>query len=287
MAPRIGFIGLGNIGRPMATRLARHGFAPLVFDTLPAAVTAVVAEGARAATGVEEVGAGSEWIGVCVRDDNDVRAVLLGEAGLLASCSRDTIVVLHSTILPRTVREMSEAAVGRGVIVLDAPITGGAAGAAQGTLTIMVGGGAGDIERSRPAFEAMATRVIATGPVGSGAATKLCNNLMTYAGFLAAFEARLLACGAGLSEEALVEVTRSNGNLTSQMESFLHLHRVPEEQRAADDFQALLRNFTTLAEKDLALTLEFAREHGIALPGAGLCQQLMARVYGLDDPKRR
>lgn len=287
MSLRTGFIGLGNIGRPMATRLARQGLAPIVFDAVPAAVAAVVAEGARAATGVADVGARADWIGVCVRDDNDVRTVLLGEAGLLASCSRDTIVVLHSTILPRTVLEMNAAAADHDVVLLDAPITGGAAGAAQGTLTIMVGGGAGDIERSRPAFEAMATRIIATGPVGSGAATKLCNNLMTYAGFLAAFEARLLACGAGLSEEALVEVTRSNGNLTAQMEAFLHLHRVPAAQRAESEFQAVLRNFTTLAEKDLALTLEFAREHGIALPGAGLCQQLMARVYGLDDSNRR
>jgi 3-hydroxyisobutyrate dehydrogenase-like beta-hydroxyacid dehydrogenase len=110
---------------------------------------------------------------------------------------------------------------------------------------------------------------------------------MTYLGFLAAFEATLLARRAGLSIEALEEVTRANGNLTDQMRAFLVLHRIPAAQRADAGFQEMLRGYTTLAEKDLAVTLAFAREHGVALPGTALCQQLMARVYGLADENRR
>jgi 3-hydroxyisobutyrate dehydrogenase-like beta-hydroxyacid dehydrogenase len=110
---------------------------------------------------------------------------------------------------------------------------------------------------------------------------------MTYLGFLAAYEATLLARESGLSQTAFEEVTRSNGNLTDQMLAFLMLHRLPDEQRREPGFQHMLRGYTTLAEKDLAVTLAFAREHGVALPGTGLCQQLMARVYGLDDPHRR
>ena len=92
---------------------------------------------------------------------------------------------------------------------------------------------------------------------------------------------------AGLSQQALEEVTRSNGNLTDQMLAFLALHKVPDTQRSSPEFQANLLGFTTLAEKDLAVTLAFARENGVALPGTALCQQLMARVYGLEDARRR
>jgi 3-hydroxyisobutyrate dehydrogenase-like beta-hydroxyacid dehydrogenase len=151
----------------------------------------------------------------------------------------------------------------------------------------MVGGAAADVERCRPVFATAAKTIVHTGPLGSGAGTKLCNNLMTYLGFLAAFEATLLAREAGLSRDALEAVTRSNGNLTDQMQAFLMLHRLPAEQSSEPGFQAMLRGYTTLAEKDLAVTLAFAREHGVALPGAALCQQLMARVYGLHDPNRR
>jgi 3-hydroxyisobutyrate dehydrogenase len=151
----------------------------------------------------------------------------------------------------------------------------------------MVGGDAADLERCRPVFASAARAIVHTGPLGTGAATKLCNNLMTYLGFLAAFEATLLAREAGLSTEAFETVTRSNGNLTDQMQAFLMLHRLPEAQRREPGFQQMLRGYTTLAEKDLAVTLAFAREHGVALPGTGVCQQVMARVYGLDDPNRR
>ena len=287
MALRTGFVGLGNIGRPMAIRLAERGLAPVVYDVVPEAVATAVAAGASAAADLAEVAHRSDWIGVCVRDDDDVRRVVLDDEGLLPHCTRGTTIAVHSTILPRTVRELVDAAQPRGVDVIDACITGGAGGAAQGTLTIMVGGSDAALERSRPVLELLGTLVVATGEAGTGAATKLCNNLMTYLGFLAAFEADLLARTSGLSAAALDEVTRSNGNLTPQMQSFVLLHRLPQAERDKPEFQEHLRSFTTLAEKDLGVTLAFAREHGVALPGAGLCQQLMARVYGLRDPNRR
>jgi 3-hydroxyisobutyrate dehydrogenase len=226
-------------------------------------------------------------IGVCVRDDADVQAVVLGEDGLLAGAAPGTVIAIHSTILPRTVRELGTTAAARGVGVVDACVTGGPMGAEQGRLTYMVGGDVADLERCRPVFATAARSIVHTGALGSGAATKLCNNLMTYLGFLAAFEATTLAREAGLSTSALEEVTRSNGNLTEQMQAFLMLHRLPDAQRADPGFQQMLRGYTTLAEKDLAVTLAFAREHGVALPGTALCQQVMARVYGLDDRNRR
>lgn len=287
MTARVGFVGLGNLGMPMARHLVAGGLETTVFDVIPTAVEALVSAGARGARSLREVAANADVIGVCVRDDTDVRAVVLGDDGLLASAAAGTVIALHSTILPRTVTEVGAAAAARGVGVVDACVTGGPAGAQQGTLTYMVGGDAAHLEQCRPAFATSAARIIHTGALGTGAATKLCNNLMTYLGFLSAFEATLLARRAGLSMEALEAVTVSNGNLTEQMRAFLMLHRPPAEQRKSADFQQMLRGFTTLAEKDLAVTLAFAREHGVALPGTALCQQIMARVYGLDDENRR
>ena len=287
MSLRVGFVGLGNIGKPMARRLVAGGLETTVFDLIPAAVDELVAAGARGAHSLRQVAAASDIIGVCVRDDADVQAVVLGQDGLLAGTAAGTVIALHSTILPRTVTEVGAAAAARSVGVVDACITGGAMGAEQGTLTYMVGGDPAHLERCRPAFATSAAQIIHTGALGTGAATKLCNNLMTYLGFLSAFEATLLARRAGLSMEALEAVTCANGNMTEQMRAFLMLHRLPAEQRKDADFQRLLRAFTTLAEKDLAVTLAFAREYGVALPGTALCQQLMARVYGLEDENRR
>jgi 3-hydroxyisobutyrate dehydrogenase len=287
VTPRAGFVGLGNIGKPMARRLVAAGLETTVFDLADAPVAELVAAGARRAASAAAVAAAADVVGVCVRDDADVRAAVLGPGGLLEGAAPGLVIAVHSTVLPRTVREIGEAAAARGAAVVDACVTGGPAGAERGTLTYMVGGDADHLERCRPVFAASAATIVHTGALGTGAATKLCNNLMTYLGFLAAFEATLLARRAGLSEEALHEVTRANGNLTDQMLAFLTLHRVPAEQRREAGFQRMLGAYTTLAEKDLAVTLAFAREHGVALPGTALCQQLMARVYGLDDEGRR
>ncbi len=287
MPLRAGFVGVGNIGKPMARRLVAGGLQTTVFDIVPAALAELVAAGARRAASAREVAAAADVVGVCVRDDADVHAVVCGQEGLLAGAAPGLVIAIHSTVLPRTVREVAEIAAARGVAVIDACVTGGAAGAEQGRLTYMVGGDAAHVERCRPVFATCAEKIVHTGALGTGAATKLCNNLMTYLGFLAAFEANLLARRSGLSQQAFDDVTRANGNLTDQMLMFLTLHRMPAEQRKDPGVQQMLLGFTTLAEKDLAVTLAFAREHGVALPGTGLCQQLMARVYGLEDESRR
>ena len=287
MSIRAGFIGLGNIGEPMAERLIAAGIPTTVFDVRESAMQTLSDAGAETANSCRELAAGSDVIGVCVRDDADVREAVLGDDGALAGAAAGSVIAIHSTILPSTVLEVGAAAAELGVGVLDACITGGAAGARQGTLTYIVGGEKAHLERCRPAFESSAKQIIHTGALGSGAATKLCNNLMTYQGFLAAFEATLLARSAALSQDALEEVGRSNGNLNDQQLAFLALHKVPAEQRTSDSFQQMLRGFLDLADKDLRVTLAFAREHGVALPGTGLCQQVMARVYGVEDERQR
>jgi 3-hydroxyisobutyrate dehydrogenase len=271
----------------MAERLVAGGLPTTVYDVREEAARELVAQGAKAAASPRELAAAGDVIGVCVRDDADVRAVVYGADGLLAGAGPGSVIALHSTILPSTVKEVGAAAGERGVGVVDACVSGGEAGARQGTLTYMVGGAESDLEKCRPAFETSGKRIVHTGPLGSGAAVKLCNNLMTYLAWLSAFEAHLLARASGVAQDAFEEVTRSTGNLTEAMLAFLTIHKLPDETRRGEAFQARLGRFAALAEKDLAVTLAFARENGVALPGTGLAQQLMARVYGLEDPKRR
>src|SRR5262245_33758101 len=147
MGPRVGFVGLGSIGQPMARRLLVGGLETTVFDLADSAVAALVAAGARGAASPRDVAAAADVIGVCVRDDADVRAVVLGADGLLAGAAPGSVVAIHSTILPRTVREVGAAAAARGVGVVDACVTGGPMGAERGTLTYMVGGDPAHLER--------------------------------------------------------------------------------------------------------------------------------------------
>ena len=286
-ALRVGFIGLGNIGLPMAKRLPAAGLEATVYDLVRARVDELVAAGAAPADSPRAVAAASDVIGVCVRDDDDVRAVLAGEDGVFAGAREGTVVAVHSTVQPETVIELAEAGAAAGVAVIDACVTGGAAAAAEGALTVMVGGDPAHLEKARPMFDAFARKVVAAGKLGDGCKVKLCNNLMTYLAWTSAFEATMLARAAGLSQEVLEEVTRSNGNMTEPMLSFLRAHKLPEEVRRSEGFQAVMRGHLAVAEKDLAATLALARKSGVALPAAGLVSQIMARVYGVEDGGRR
>ena len=287
MSPRVGFVGLGNIGMPMATRLVDAGLPTTVLDLLPARVGELTARGARAAASPAALARAADVVGICVRDDAEVRTVVFGDDGLLAGAAPGTVLALHGTTLLETVLAVGEAAAARGVGVVDACITGGAAGAAAGTLTTMVGGAPADVERARPALEAFSKAVVPTGPLGSGTVVKLCNNLMGYLAWTAAFEGLMLARAAGVPADVLEAVTRSGGHLTDHMATFLRLHEMPDDARRAEAHQARLRSFVELAEKDLAAALALARRHGLALPGTALASQIMARVYGLEDARRR
>ncbi|MFP6625656.1 MAG: NAD(P)-dependent oxidoreductase [Deltaproteobacteria bacterium] len=280
---RAGFIGLGNIGRPMAARLVAAGFETHVYDLSSEALSGLASLGAHPASSAEELAAASDVIGICVRSDDEVRTVVTGPAGVLDGAVPGAVVAIHSTVLPATAVEMSEAAAANGVGLVDACVTGGAAGAEAGTLTYMVGGNDADIEKCRPVFESSASRIICTGGVGTGAAVKICNNVITYLEFLAAREAFRLAEAAGLSVDTLEEVTRSNGNLTEQMQAFLGLHKMPAEQRQEAGMRSLLEGFAGLADKDLASALELARGAGLRLPGTEACRGLVRDIYGLDD----
>ena len=145
----VGFIGLGNIGRPMAEKLLAGDFAVQVYDVFPDAAASVVEAGASLASGPAEMARACQYIGLCVRDDNDVESLLFGDEGILSNAQQGLVVAVHSTVTQANLLKWADVARQSGVELLDAPITGGASGAEQGTLCYMVGGQAS----VRPATE--------------------------------------------------------------------------------------------------------------------------------------
>ena len=284
---RAGFVGLGYIGKPMALRLPAAGLETTVFDVVPAPVQELVAVGARAGASASEVAAACDVVGVCVQTDAQVRAVVGGEEGVLAGAKPGLVIAIHSTILPSTVVAMSALAAKQGALVVDACVSG-VTRAADPMFKLYVGGEAEQVERIRPYLAAIAAdRVIHAGPLGSGAKAKICLNLVTYLQWMAAFEGSALATATGLGIEMFERVGRSNGQLTDMMVAFLGAHKLPDDARKSEAYQTYVRTQMLIAEKDLACALDLAREAGVSLPGGALVSQLMARIYAIDDPKRR
>ncbi len=265
---RVGFIGLGNIGAPMARSLCGGPFEVVVFDLVEEAISELVASGARPATSCRDVGSRCQVIGVCVVDDAATEAVVAGEKGVLSGAVPGTVVVVHTTIHPDTARRLAAAAAEQGVAVVDAQMTGGAAAAAKGELRFMVGGDPEALERSRPVLEIMASEITQCGAIGMGAVAKLCNNLAQFVAWVGITEAARLADNAGLERERLVEVLSwlMNDNARMFLASRTVLENDPENRPLAD----ALRSAMQLAEKDLSLALAVGRSAGISLPGTAM-----------------
>lgn len=283
MALRVGYIGLGDMGAPMAARLPAAGFALRVFDLLPARVEALLHTGAQAAASVREAAADCDWLCLCVPGEAELRSALM-EAGALSALRPGAAVLIHSTVLPEAVQWVAEAAEARGCGVLDACVTGGAARAQRGALTFLVGGEAALLERARPLLEASAERILHAGPLGSGAKLKLALNTLTYIQWAAAYESFHLARAAGLDPALLIEAGRANGQLSELQRGYLALHQAPGESAASEDFQRAVRGHRDIAAKDLAHALELARRNGLALPNAELVSRQLARLYRVAEP---
>lgn len=288
MSIRVGFIGLGNQGKPIAAHLAPAGFETTVYDVVAEPIAELVEDGARAAATPREVGENADVVGICVPEDKHVIAVALGEDGLLAGMQSGGVVLIHSTVLPDTIEKIASAGAERGIEVMDACVTGGAMRAQARQLTYLIGGSEAALETVRPYLEAT-TEVppIHAGPLGSGAKLKLCINLITYIQWAAAHESMILARAIGLPQEVLEAAGRSNGQMTDMMVTFLAVHKAPEATRSSESFQDMMRRNMKIAEKDLAWALQLARESDVALPVGGVVAQSMARIYGVEDDGRR
>lgn len=278
MIKKVGFIGLGNIGLPMARNLLDGPFEVSVFDISANARESFAASSRASVEYPEKMAASCDVIGVCVRDDDDVVQVFSGVGGLLQAPRAGLVVAVHSTVRPATIALMAEKALEQGVHVIDAPITGGATGAEAKSLTYMVGGDASLVSDCRAVFETSARKIIHAGELGMGMVLKLCNNAMTYSGFIAIYESLRLARASGLEPAVLVELGKSNGVVTEQMQMFMGL--VGAHEKLGDPaYQQLVRGFSAVAQKDLMVALELAEAVGESLPGCENSLALIDTVY--------
>ena len=277
-----GFIGLGNIGRPMAARLTDWPGGLWVCDIDAAAVAALAGDGAKAAASPAEVAANAGVICVMVRDDAQVRDVLGGEAGVLATARPGTVVAVHSTIAPGSVAELVDLAASHGVHVVDAPVSGGAVGAQQGRLAIMVGGDADAFRTCRPILEQMGDLVLHLGPAGAGTATKLARNMLHFTAFVAAMEASALAEAAGIDLPALGRIVRHTDAVTGGPGAIMY--RTGTGPVPIDDpWHSILTHVRELGDKDLSLAVQLAHEFDVPTPLASVALDRLGASLGLGD----
>jgi 3-hydroxyisobutyrate dehydrogenase-like beta-hydroxyacid dehydrogenase len=274
----VGFVGLGNIGRPMALRLAAaDGIALSVHDVATDPVEELTAAGATAASSVAELAGTVDVLCVMVRDDEQVREVL-GEA--LGAGREGLTVCVHSTVAPATPRVLEQTASRHGLRLVDAPVSGGPMGAAEGTLAILVGGTDEAYAAARPALEPMGSRIVHAGPIGAGTAMKLARNLMHFVAFTAATEAQRLAEAAGLDLVELGHVVRHTDAITGGPGAIMH--RDTTAPLAQDDFwYAVFEHVRALGEKDLSFAVELAATLGVDVPLAQLAREHLAKGLGL------
>ena len=267
---RVGFIGLGGTGKPIAVKIVEAGFEVTVNDLRERPVQELVQYGARAADTAREVAAASDIVLVSLASNQASEEVALADDGALAGAKSGDIYIDTSTISPRVIRAIAEQAASRGVEVLDAPVSGSIAQREEGSLSIMVGGDSATLARARPVLEAFGGRIFHAGPIGAGATVKLINNLTLASNQLAAMEALVLGIKAGLSVEILQEVISASSGASRAFEGLvtdvMTLSSVPLAGNTAQ------RGLHTLV-KDTTLASEMARELSVPLLAGSLATQ--------------
>lgn len=278
----VGFIGLGQIGAPMAERLLDHPGGLVVFDVRPEATEPFAQKGARVAADAAEIGMECDVISVMVRDDEQVRDVL---HAILRTARPGTVVAIHSTIAPGTAEELAKEATEKDVHVIDAAVAGGFMGAAQGTLAVMAGGPKEAVDRCREPFGRFAELVVHVGPVGAATRAKLARNLLQFAAYSAAAEATRLAEAAGIDLGVFGQVVRQSDKTTGGPGAILV--RPTTAPMATDDpLREIFTHTRDLGEKDLKLAIELGRELGVDLPFAELALERLAEGLGLERGTR-
>ena len=263
----------------MARRLCAAGLKPHLYDVNDAALQSFAALDCVRSARLADLARNVDIVGICVRDDRDLDAVLGGPRGLLATLAAGSIVLVHSTVRPASIRRFAANGAERGVTLLDAPVTGGAHFAEQGALTSMVGGPAEALERARPLLAAFSKRIIHAGPVAAGMTLKAANNLVTMLELLAAHESFRLMESSHLDPALLREVMTENGNLTDTMRRFLDFRRDGPRQLGDAEFEALQTRMGRLVTKDLEVALAAAQDCGVTLPGTEVASRLMMDVF--------
>jgi 3-hydroxyisobutyrate dehydrogenase len=277
---RIGWIGLGNIGGPMAKRLRDHPGGLVVCDVVPEAMEPFTRRGAVGVSSpAEVVAAGATVISVMVRDDAQVRSVV---GSLLETAPAGTLIAIHSTIRPETAEDLALVAARTDVVVVDAPVSGGSMGAATGRLAVLLGGDPSSVERCEAAFAGFADTVVHFGPAGSGTRAKIARNLVTFASFAAVGEAMRLAEAAGIDLVGLGNVVRHSDAVTGGAGAIM-LRDVTTTLAADDGLRPIFEHTLALGTKDLDLALAMAADAGLDLPVTSAARAGLATALGLSE----
>jgi 2-hydroxy-3-oxopropionate reductase len=266
MAERIGFIGLGIMGKPMARNLMEAGYELMVYNRSRGKVDELAQEGAEAAGSPREVAEQSDIIITMLPDSPEVREIIAGEDGVFEGIKEGSLLIDMSTISPVVTEELAAAAGDKGVGMLDAPVSGGETGAIDGALSIMVGGSEEDFERARPIFDVLGQTVVRVGEAGAGQVVKACNQIVVALVIEAVSEALVLGSKAGVDPEKIIEVLSgglAGSKVMEAKKSFFLEH----------DFEPGFR--VELHHKDLGIALAAGREYGVALPVTAIVSQML------------
>ncbi|PPU74389.1 3-hydroxyisobutyrate dehydrogenase [Xanthomonas melonis] len=271
---KIAFIGLGNMGGPMAANLGKAGHQLRVFDLVPAALDAAAAAGAHAASSAHDTLADAEIVISMLPASRHVEGLYLGDGGILAQIPAGALVIDCSTIAPVSARRVAEAAGARGLAMLDAPVSGGTAGAAAGTLTFIVGGAADALERARPVLQAMGKNIFHVGANGAGQVAKLCNNMALGVIMAATGEALALGVAQGLDPAVLSQMMAVSTGRSWATEVCNPWPGVLPNAPASRGYSGGFGNDLML--KDLGLVAESAVQAGVSIPLGELARNLYA-----------
>lgn len=271
---KIAFIGLGNMGGPMALNLHKAGHAVSAFDLSAAACDALRAQGVAIAASASAAVSGAEVVVSMLPASQHVESLYLGEGGLLAQIPSGTLVIDSSTIAAATSRKVAEAGAARGIAVIDAPVSGGTGGAIAGTLTFMVGGSEADLDRARPVLEKMGANIFHAGGPGAGQTAKICNNMLLGILMIGTSEAIALGVANGLDPKVLSEIMRRSSGGNWALEKYNPLPGVMETAPASKGYAGGFG--TDLMLKDLGLAQENAMAVKASTPLGGLARSLYA-----------
>lgn len=274
MAMKLGFIGLGIMGRPMALNLRRAGHALWVYGRRAETMKPLAEAGATACPSPQEVAANADIVFICVSDTPDVEQVILGDDGLIHGVRPGSVVVDMSTISPAATRAFSSELRKRGADMLDAPVSGGEIGATDATLSIMVGGKSATFARVKPCFEALGKNIVHVGDHGAGQVAKACNQLVAAVTIEAVAEALTFARRSGVDPAKVREALLGGFAGSKILEA--HGRRMLD-----NDFKPGFK--VKLHQKDLKIVMDDARKLRLALPGAALVAQHLSVLVDSGD----
>lgn len=280
MTEKLGYIGLGNMGAPMAKRLVEWPGGVTVFDVRTEAMTPLAEAGATLADSVADV-ATADIISVTVLNDEQVRDVV---SELAANAKPGTVIAIHSTISPDTAVELAEQLAPQGIHIVDAPVSGGGGAAEKGELAVMVGAEREVYERIKPAFKQFASVVVHAGEPGAGTRMKLARNMLTFTSYAAAGEAMKLAAAAGIDLQALGRVVRHTDAQSGGPGAVVVRDNIADLE--PDNFlYGPLAHARDLGEKDLSLALALGEATGVDLPMAEMALKNLAAGLGVPHAK--